>query len=199
MLFLLVLHRMKLLVPVVFLFLFGSCGVQYRLAGTEAYEEDSSFVYRLPFPENKSHLLVQGYNSLFSHRGRFSLDFKMKSGTSILAARAGVVVRVEENYKKGGVSKRYSGKANLVVIRHSDGSNAYYGHLLYNGALVNVGDSVKQGQVIAKSGSTGFSAFPHLHFTVWGLTPNGRKQLPTRFLTKRGIEYLKPGRWYRAL
>jgi murein DD-endopeptidase MepM/ murein hydrolase activator NlpD len=176
----------------------SSCGVQHHLATQLEYDTDSSYVYSLPYPKGMSHFLIQGYNSQLSHRGRLALDFKMNTGSVITAARGGVVVRVEEGFTKGGVSKKYYGKANQVVIRHNDGSHAYYGHLQYNGALVNMGDAVKQGDTIAKAGSTGYSATPHLHFIVWGPTPKGRSQMPTRFKTKRGVEYLKPGRWYRA-
>jgi murein DD-endopeptidase MepM/ murein hydrolase activator NlpD len=82
-------------------------------------------------------------------------------------------------------------------VRHSDGSQAFYGHLKYNGVLVNVGDTVRTGQIIALSGSTGYSALPHLHFMVWGPTPQGRSQIPSRFATSKGILYLRPGSWYK--
>lgn len=177
----------------VFLF---SCGVQHRLSRTEA-ANDSSFVYRLPYEQHKSRFILQGYNSIFSHKHQLALDIKMKKGSPVLAARSGVVVRLEEGFRRGGVSKKYFRKANMVVVRHSDGSQAYYGHLLHNGVLVNAGDTVQQGQVIARSGSTGYSALPHLHFIVWGPSPKGRSQLPTRFHTQKGVRYLRPGRWYK--
>ncbi len=179
---------------------FSSCGVQHHFVSSNEAKIDTSFIYKLPYEKGVSHLMVQGYKSQFSHRGRLSLDFKMKKGSPVTAARDGIVVRVEQSFSKGGVNKKYLRKANQVVILHNDGSQAYYGHVEQNGVLVNVGDTIRAGQVIAKSGSTGFSAFPHLHFIVWGPTPSGgRSQLPTRFNTKKGIKYLRPGRWYRAL
>ena len=174
-----------------------SCGAQHKFAATEQFSEDNSPVYILPFPEGKTYRLIQGYNSSFSHRGRLGLDFPMKTGSPVTAARKGVVVRVEEGHKKGGLNKKYYGRANTVIVRHEDGSQAYYGHLKYGGALVNPGDTVHAGDTIALSGSTGYSAFPHLHFTVWGPTPRGRGQIPTRFYTQNGIRYLKPGKRYR--
>ncbi|MDQ3682432.1 MAG: M23 family metallopeptidase [Bacteroidota bacterium] len=178
----------------------SSCGVQHHFVSSKEAKDDTSYVYALPYPKGASRLMVQGYKSQFSHRGRLSLDFKMKRGSLITAARDGVVARVEQSFSGGGVHKKYLRKANQVVIKHSDGSQAYYGHVQQNGVLVNLGDTVRVGQVIAKSGNTGYSAFPHLHFIVWGPTPSGRRsQLPTRFLTKKGIRYLRPGRWYRAL
>jgi len=181
------------------LFLLSACGVQHRFASKEAAATDSSYIYTLPYPKGTSHLLIQGYNSKFSHKGRLGLDFKMNKGSDIAAARDGVVVRVVDSFSKGGINKKYLGKANQIVIRHADGSQAMYAHIQKGGALVKVGDSTNVGQVIAKSGSVGYSAFPHLHFIVWGPTPKGRMQLPTRFYTKKGVQYLRPGRWYRSL
>ena len=59
------------------------------------------FSYALPYQKGKSFLLIQAYQSkLFSHKGEFALDFKMKKGTKICAARSGVVVQVKEDSKK---------------------------------------------------------------------------------------------------
>jgi murein DD-endopeptidase MepM/ murein hydrolase activator NlpD len=189
---------MRVLLCIGVLVLISSCGVQYRFASKQEYDNDTSYVYSLPYPEGTSHLLLQGYNSQLSHKKRLGLDFKMKKGSLVTAARSGVVVRVDEKFTRGGISYIELCKDNQGVFRDVDGSQAYYGHLQYQGVLVNTGDTVKQGSVIAKSGSTGYSATPHLHFTVWGPTPKGRSQLPTRFKTKKGAVYLKPGKWYRA-
>ena len=192
---------MRLSVLLILFIAFSSCGKQYRFTSTQHAKEDTSYVYALPYPKGKSYLMVQGYNSGFSHRGRLNLDFKMKKGTPVTAARSGVVVSLKEDATKGGTNSKFFRQANFVSIRHIDGSQAYYGHLQYNGVLVNIGDTVQQGQLIAKSGSTGYSAFPHLHFVVWHRRPNqqGGAQLPTRFKTKKGAVYLNPGRWYRSI
>ena len=63
--------------------------------------DDTSFIYHLPYEKNTKHLLVQGYFSKYSHKNRAALDFKMKRGTTICAAREGVVVRVKEDGNKG--------------------------------------------------------------------------------------------------
>jgi murein DD-endopeptidase MepM/ murein hydrolase activator NlpD len=161
--------------------------------------DDSSYVYALPFENETSHFLIQGYFSHFSHKERAALDFKMKRGTKILAARDGVVVRVKEDGNKGGLNKRYRPYGNNVVIQHPDGSRAGYWHLQHDGVLVNVGDSVKKGQVIALSGKTGYTALPHLHFLVWTFNNQGDwQQVPTRFQTSKGIKYLRSMRKYRS-
>ncbi len=162
-------------------------------------KDDSSYVYALPYENKTTHLLIQGYFSHFSHKERAALDFKMKRGTKILAARDGVVVRVKEDGNKGGLNRKYRPYGNNIVIQHADGSRAGYWHLQYNGSLVNVGDSVKKGQVIALSGKTGYTALPHLHFLVWTFNSHGDwQQIPTRFQTSKGIKYLRSMRKYRS-
>ena len=130
-------------------------------------KDDTSYIYALPYEEGKSHYMVQGYFSSFTHRERAALDFKMKRGTKICATRDGVVVRVKEDGDRGGLKKKYRPYGNYVIIQHADSSRAGYWHLQKDGVLVNVGDTVKKGQVIALSGKTGYTALPHLHFIAW--------------------------------
>jgi len=161
-------------------------------------KDDSSFVYQLPYGENKTHLLVQGYFSHYTHKHRAALDFKMKKGTKICAARAGVVIRLKEDGKRGGSNIKNRPYGNYVVIQHEDSSRTGYWHLQFNGVLVQVGDTVKQGQVIALSGNSGYTYFPHLHFIVWRSDKKGGwQQIGTRFQTNKGIRYLRPFRFYR--
>ena len=160
-------------------------------------KDDTSFVYSLPFESDKSHLIVQGYFGVFSHKERAALDFKMKRGTHILAARDGVVTRVKEDGSKGGWNKKYRSQGNNIVIQHSDNSRSGYWHLQKDGALVKVGDTVWQGQIIGLSGKTGYAALPHLHFIVWKSDSRGWQQVATRFQTSKGIKYLRPWKWYR--
>lgn len=84
---------------------------------------------------------------------------------------------------------------NYISVQHSDGSVAHYRHLKKDGVLVKEGDEVAKGQKIGYSGNTGYSAFPHLHFEV---VQNGR-QAPTRFVTKKGVKYLRPGKFYKSV
>jgi murein DD-endopeptidase MepM/ murein hydrolase activator NlpD len=159
--------------------------------------DSTSYVYELPYKTGSSHLIVQGYYSAYSHKNRAAIDFKMKKGTEITAARSGVVVRLKEDSNEGGLNKKYRQSANLVVIQHDDGTRAGYWHLQQNGVLVNLGDTVKQGQVIALSGKTGYAALPHLHFLVW-TNKNGQwQQMPTRFRTADGNKYLRPFKSYK--
>jgi len=163
-------------------------------------KEDTSYVYALPYEKNTSHLVVQGYFSHYSHKNRVAVDIAMPKGTKVCAARDGVVVTVIENYTKGGMSKKNLPYANRIIVQHADGTRAGYWHLEHNGALVNVGDTVKRGQVIGLSGRTGYTAMYHLHFFVWKLVPGKNLfQLPTRFHTSKGDVYLRPFHRYRKI
>lgn len=172
---------------------------EIKLLQKGAIVDDTSFVYALPFENGKAHFLLQGYFGKYSHKERAALDFKMKSGTKILAARGGVVTRVKENGEKGGWNRKYRADGNNIIIQHEDNSRSGYWHIQKNGALVNVGDTVKQGQQIGLSGNTGYTAFPHLHFIVWGSNERGQwQQAAVRFQTSKGIKYLRPWRWYKS-
>jgi murein DD-endopeptidase MepM/ murein hydrolase activator NlpD len=163
------------------------------------FTNDSSYIYSLPFEKGKKVFLVQAYDSKMSHKGELALDFKVKKGTKICAARSGVVSSMREDSDKGGLKEEHLSDGNYIIIQHRDGSSGMYWHLQKDGVLVNVGDTVKQGQLIGLSGNTGYSAFPHLHFEVQGKDAAGNfKQLPTRFKTNKGVLYLKPSKFYRG-
>ena len=162
-------------------------------------EDDNTYIYALPWQKGKSHLLVQAYMSQMSHKGEYALDFKMRKGSKVCAARSGVVVDIREDSRKGGLKPKYLSEGNHIIIRHEDGSYGNYWHLKYNGVLVNLGDSVLQGQWIGLSGNTGYSAFPHLHFEVTNEYGAGYHQIPTRFKTRKGTRYLKPLKWYKSI
>lgn len=160
---------------------------------------DSAFVYSLPFAKGTAHRVAQGYQSVLSHYGNFAIDFKMKPGTAVYAARDGVVVAVKEDSQTGGVGLRFVGTENGIIVQHDDGTFGHYLHLQYNGALVAVGDTVRQGRQIGWSGSTGFSAFPHLHFEVTKGLQKAKEEIPVRFRTEKGAIFLQPLRRYKAV
>lgn len=163
-------------------------------------ENDTSHVYLLPYKAGARHLLIQAYHSKFSHKGEYALDFKMKSGSIICAAREGVVIALKEDSDAGGLKVEYLSQGNHIIIQHADHSQAMYWHLKKDGVAVNVGDTIKAGQLIGYSGNTGYSAFPHLHFEVNAFTKNGTfEQVPTRFYTQSGTKYLRPGKSYTAV
>ncbi|HSN61081.1 MAG TPA: M23 family metallopeptidase [Ferruginibacter sp.] len=157
-------------------------------------KQDTSYIYQLPFAGGSRYFLIQAYNSKMSHTQELSLDFKMKPGRKICAAREGIVESIKEDSDVGGLKNEYMNQGNHIIIRHSDGSMAMYWHLKKDGVQVSAGDSVSKGQHIGYSGNTGYSAFPHLHFQVQDA--QGR-DIATRFSTKKGVKYLRPAKWYR--
>jgi murein DD-endopeptidase MepM/ murein hydrolase activator NlpD len=95
------------------------------------------------------------------------IDFEANTGDPVRAAAGGVV-------SFAGVK---SGYGNVVEVDHGNGYSTLYGH---NSALtVRVGDIVRQGQQLARAGSTGRSTGPHVHFEVH---VNGRPVNPRKFL-----------------
>lgn len=175
-------------------------GYSIRDLKSGKFRDDSSYIYSLPFENKKKVFLIQAYDSKMSHKGEFALDFKVKKKTKICAARDGVVIGARKDSDKGGLKPGNLSDGNYITIQHTDGSVAYYWHLLKDGILVNIGDTITKGQVIGLSGNTGYSAFPHLHFEVVGNDSHGtRRQLATRFYTNKGTIYLRPGHFYRTV
>jgi murein DD-endopeptidase MepM/ murein hydrolase activator NlpD len=126
-------------------------------------------VYALPFAPGTNYRLAQGFNGSFSHQdeeNRYALDFGVPEGTPVLAARAGVVMQVEENFRAHGLEPRFGDRANYVRVLHDDGSMALYAHLAPASLLRRPGDRVVVGQLVGKSGNTGLSTGPHLHFAI---------------------------------
>lgn len=163
------------------------------------FKNDSSHIYILPFENKKKVFVVQDYETIFSHKGIKALDFKIKKGTRVCAARAGLVIAARGDSNKRGLKIENLNDWNYIFIQHNDGSVGIYGHFKKDGVLVNMGDTIQAGQLIGLSGNTGFSAFPHLHFEVQGYDADGNyTTLPTRFYTQKGIIYLRAGQFYRT-
>ena len=136
----------------------------------------------LPYPPGRAYPVSQGNCSVGSHRSaspyRYAHDFAMPAGDTVVAARGGRVVAVEESFADG---TRLAGPENEVVVRHRDGTFARYIHLTRGGALVAEGDVVGQGQPIALSGDSGNSRGPHLHFDVAACPAEHCDTLPVTF------------------
>ena|GEM_PF-532834 len=143
--------------------------------GERLYVPAKSSPYKLPWKSGVSRFVSQGNRSFTSHRGLhlYAWDFWMDIGTEILSARAGTVVKLEQNFDGIGF------KSNYVMIEHDDGSRAMYAHIKKAGSLVKVGDRVEQGQTIAYSGMVGQTINPHLHFVVFN--KNETDSLPITF------------------
>ena len=159
-------------------------------------KHDDNYVYRLPYKEGERYEIGQAYGGDFSHymKGKtFAIDFTMKEGTPVCAAREGIVIDVKENGDKHGKSVKYIEYGNYVTIYHKDGTMADYFHIQKNGSKVKIGEQVNVGQEIALSGNTGWSSGPHLHFEVYCYDKNMElKTIPTKFkIENNKVESLK--------
>jgi len=142
----------------------------------------------------------QGYDGEITHRGEWkhAWDFdvrdidgstyQMPGGKKedffcfdlpVIAPADGKVVKVEK-----GIHDNEVGNVNLednwgnaVVIKHGDHLYSKFSHLKKNTLKLEVGDTVKKGEVIAKCGSSGRSPEPHLHFQLQSTPYIGSKTL----------------------
>lgn len=166
--------------------------------GSDETQPDADVLYSMPFGGSVPRQLIGGYGSATHLEANFyALDFAMPEGTPVLAARSGIVVEVQDGFARGGLKPALLERANLVAIAHADGTLASYGHLRA-GIRVAEGDTVGRGQLLGFSGSTGFSARPHLHFHV-GLRLMGgeNRTIPVRMRARDGaaVELIE-GAWY---
>ena len=145
--------------------------------------------YRVPFEQPRIRV-DQGFGGRFSHadpQNFYAVDFALPEGTPVLAARGGVVMQVRSDFEQAGQDReRDGGGANYVRILHDDGSMALYGHLQAGSVAARVGEPVRQGQCIARSGNTGFSTGPHLHFVVQANRGMRLEAIPFRMVAPQG-------------
>lgn len=123
--------------------------------------------YYLPLEYGDRRSVFQGNNGDLSHNdqwNRYAWDFSpMPVGTPVVAAAEGTVTFVKEDAE--GPTGRIEDN-NKVIIRHADGNVSEYLHIKQNGAVVEKGQKVMRGDLIAYSGNTGNSRAPHLHFQL---------------------------------
>lgn len=89
----------------------------------------------------------------------------MDAGVEVMSVGAGEVIAVEQNQPDRNTS--CIGFWNHVTIQAPDGSTLVYGHLKRDSVVVNVGDVVLAGDVLASIGSSGCSTQPHLHLEAY--------------------------------
>lgn len=110
-----------------------------------------------PAPGNYTITSPYGYRIhpvLHTKKLHTGVDIGTPYNAKIIAAQDGTVI----------MSEYYSGYGKTIMIDHGGGYVTLYGH--NNSLLVSVGQKVKKGQQIAKSGATGVATGPHCHFEV---------------------------------
>ena len=112
--------------------------------------------------------IIAAYGAKTNGKSNDGINVAVPEGTPVKAAEDGVVAYAGNELK---------GYGNLVLVRHSNGYVTAYAHA--SQLMVKRGQSIKRGQVIAKSGQTGDASSPQLHFEIRkGSTPVD----PLRFL-----------------
>jgi len=145
--------------------------------------------YYPPFPLGLQFPISQGFDNDITHQdpsSQYAVDIVMPIGTPILAARAGRVMQMEDDFHGAAQTERYLPRSNHVRILHEDGTMAVYAHLQANSLQVREGTQVRRGQWIANSGNTGYSNGPHLHFVIQLNAGMAMESLPFRFITPTG-------------
>jgi murein DD-endopeptidase MepM/ murein hydrolase activator NlpD len=105
--------------------------------------------------------VITAYGAKANGKANDGINLAVPEGTPVKAAEDGVVAYSGNELK---------GYGNLVLVRHSNGYVTAYAHA--SELLVKRGDTIKRGQVIAKSGQSGEVGSPQLHFEIRkGSTP----------------------------
>ncbi len=135
----------------------------------------SSFIVPCHYKRISSKFTLKRWHPILHRfRAHHGIDYATPTGTTIKAAYHGKVI----------FAGRKGGYGNTVVIRHPGGYRTLYAHL--SKYSVHVGQKVKTGEHIAKSGNTGRSTGPHLHF---GLSLNNRWIDPaSKIVFKHGLQ-----------
>ncbi|MEK7202921.1 MAG: M23 family metallopeptidase [Patescibacteria group bacterium] len=111
------------------------------------------------------------YNESPAHIGnlKYSVDFIIPKGTPVIAAMDGIVIDLKLNSNVGGADKELELFGNFIEIQHENDEYSEYEHLqIQKEVIVKLGQKVKKGDIIGRSGGTGYLAHlePHLHFMV---------------------------------
>lgn len=164
----------------------GGLGLRLDIVpgSVNARPRDYEYLFPLHLPEPR---VEQAWGGTYSHadaENRYAVDFAAPPGTTVLAARDGVVLQVEMSTVE---TPGHHGDANLIRILHDDGGMAVYAHLAPDGALARPGQRVRRGQPIGVSGNSGASTGPHLHFAVQANRGMHLQSIPFRMFGPGGI------------
>lgn len=104
------------------------------------------------------------------HKG---IDYSAPVGTPVLAAGEGEIVKIGRNSTYG----------RFVMLEHTNGIRTLYAHLARFSKWLSVGSYLDRGEALGKSGRSGRTTGPNLHFEIWS---EGKRIDPLTMLADRG-------------
>ena len=139
----------------------GQNGFANGCEGVNYPNWETSF-HKLPYPVGQAYTIGLSNCSSGSNHGpgepdQFAMDIIMDIGTLVTASRKGTIMYVEES------GDDFEELNNVVVLRDEDGYFLQYQHLTLNGALVEQGDFVEEGDPIGYSGASGMELMTIFH------------------------------------
>ena len=151
-------------------------------------------VNRFPFPESVP-VRISHPAGQFAHENfpqtRYAVDFLLPVDTPVIAVKSGKVILVKqdsdnihfntanlEGKSLEEIMKLAAEHTNLVAIDHGNDEFTEYLHLRRDGATVQVGQEVTEGDVIGYTGYTGIMTEPHLHYNAFN---SKGESIPTEF------------------
>ncbi|MCK5537803.1 MAG: M23 family metallopeptidase [Bacteroidales bacterium] len=138
-----------------------------------------------PVSQEDSHLSsvygIRLHPILGRYKMHHGIDLAAPIGTDVYSPGDGKVIKIE----------RKSGYGNEIIIEHEFGYTTRYGHL--SKILVQKGQKITRGQIIAKVGNTGLSTAPHLHYEVkkYGQSINPENYFYADVDPKKYVQWLK--------
>lgn len=104
-----------------------------------------------------------------SHLGPFegAIDFAVPVGTEVYASLDGTVINVTDTHDLYGNDPKFGPYVNFVALQHVNDEYSEYLHLGHSAAEVEIGQKVKAGQLLGRTGLSGWMTEPHLHWTVF--------------------------------
>ncbi|HEX9759246.1 MAG TPA: peptidoglycan DD-metalloendopeptidase family protein [Nitrospiria bacterium] len=132
-----------------------------------------------PFSKNRLHPILK------IRKPHLGIDFAAPYGTPVRSSADGLVVFKGKN---GGMGK-------MIKIRHNQTFSSAYGHLSRYSKKIEIGRSIKQGEVLGYVGSSGLATAPHLHYSFYQkgrlVNPLNIKNPNVRFLSPSELDEFK--------
>eukprot|EP00949_MAST-11_sp_MAST-11-sp1_P002021 g2021.t1 len=171
-------------------------------ASGEGREEAAPLTLRFPFQDAAGPILcTQGFRGVFTHFYRatqYAIDLQCAVGTPLVAVGSGTITNITQGHRSCGISTENLFTWNSIML-HLDESKCFveYVHIAKDGACVQKGDTVREGDIICLSGGIGFCPKPHLHIQAHLSDEEDAPTVPFRFRSSDGSTFVPvAGEWY---